>query len=170
MRWEELIGDVEVQFAGELDAQFRDEVADRTRSERATVELGARLVAAKGLSISVLTSSGDRIEGMVVDASAQWVLLGATGRQDLIPVSSIVAVWGASYPTGPMSATTVRLTLGHALRAISRDRSDVSIVTAAGTFAGRIEAVGADACDVSTAAGVVTVPFTAIATVRSSGI
>lgn len=167
MRWEDLIADVEAQFAGELDAQFRAEVADRTRSERASVELASRLVAAKGTSLTVVTRGGEMVAGVVVDAASQWVLIGATGRQELVSAAAIAHVVGLGPQSSPLSETAKRLTLGHALRGISRDRQDVAVSTTSGLHVGRIDAVGRDYADVTGSAGTLTVPFTAIEVVRS---
>ncbi|KGM15178.1 hypothetical protein N867_11085, partial [Actinotalea fermentans ATCC 43279 = JCM 9966 = DSM 3133] len=42
-----------------------------------------------------------------------------------------------------------RLRLGHALRAVARDRSVVRVLTTAGTVVGRVDAVGTEHLDVA---------------------
>lgn len=83
--------------------------------------------------------------GVVASVGTGWVLL-AEGRQEhLVLASAVVGVDGAHLRGVAPAPSVVRaLGLGHALRAVSRDRTLVRLATAAGTWTGRIDAVGGD--------------------------
>ena len=93
----------------------------------------------------------------------------------LVPLGAVTAIRGLTpHSAGEGGVVERRLTLGHALRALARDRVIVQIVTHGGELTGRVERVGADHLDL--AAGHVesrggelwAVPFSAIRVVRSS--
>ncbi|MGB7817393.1 MAG: hypothetical protein WBL35_01485, partial [Ornithinibacter sp.] len=73
MRWEGLFADLEGQLAAEERRELDSEVAERTRRERALVELGARL-AATDAELVVTLAGGSRVAGSVADLGADWVL------------------------------------------------------------------------------------------------
>lgn len=169
MRWDDLFADLEGQLHSAQGQQFMADVADMTRAERASVELAARVMASAGQSVKVTLRDGDTVAGAIVDASAQWLLLGSTGPQTLIPMSAVAMLSGLGTQAAPLSEVERRLSLGHALRALSRDRAHVVVHTAGGQVRGVINAVGADFIDVSSEAGVlVTVPYAAIVSVRGT--
>ncbi len=151
-------------------AQFQTEVQDLTRSERAGIELAARLVSAKGLPISLTLIDGETVRGVLVDAAAQWLLLGETGPQTLVPVRAIALVSGLPPRTTELTEVEKRLGIGHALRALARDRARVIVDTVGGSTAGLVGMVGADFMEVSTTVGAsVAVPIAAITRVRPAG-
>ncbi len=151
-------------------AQFQTEVQDLTRSERAGIELAARLVSAKGLPIALTLIDGETVRGVLVDAAAQWLLLGATGPQTLVPVRAIALVSGLPPRTTELTEVEKRLGIGHALRALARDRARVIVDTVAGSTSGLVGMVGADFIEVSTTVGAsVAVPIAAITRVRPAG-
>lgn len=170
MRWDDLLTDLEAQMGAAEHAQFQAEVQDLTRSERAGVELAARLMSAKGMTISLTLTDGETVHGVLVDAAAQWLLLGATGPQTLIPVRAIVLVSGLPPRSSALSEVDKRLGIGHALRALARDRARVIVDTSAGSITGLLGVVGADFIEISTAVGAsVAVPMAAITKVRAAG-
>lgn len=175
MRWEALFADMEAQLEAARTADLAVEVAELTRAERATVSLSDRLRAARGEPLTVRTRGGEQVSGILRDAAAQWILLDAQGRSSLVPVGAVTAVRGLTrHSVGAAGVVERRLTLGHALRALARDRAVVQVVTDGGELAGRVERVGADHLDL--AVGHVetrdgepwAVPFAAIRVVRSS--
>ncbi|NTV40239.1 MAG: hypothetical protein HGA51_09870 [Demequinaceae bacterium] len=170
MRWDDLFADLEAQLSAAEHAQFQLEVQDLTRSERAGIELAARLVSAKGMTVALTLTDGETARGVLVDAAAQWLLLGATGPQTLVPVRAITLVSGLPPRTAELTEIDKRLGLGHALRALARDRARVVVDTVGGSASGLVGVVGADFIEVSTTVGAsVAVPMAAIIRVRAAG-
>jgi len=169
MRWDHLFGDLEAQLSAAHDAQFRAEVSDLTRSERATVELAERLLTAKGQSVTLTLRDGETVHGEVADAALQWLLLGVSGPQTLVPMHAVAVVAGLPAQTSHVTEVERRLGIGHALRALARDRARVIVDYGAGEVTGLIAAVGADYVEVSTSVGAMSaVPIDAIMRVRSA--
>jgi hypothetical protein len=171
MRWNDLFADLEGQLSAAAAAQFNAEVSELTRAERASVELAARAVATLGGPVTVTLRGGDQVSGTVADASPQWLLVTQGARQHLIPLDAAQVIGGLSAQAAPLSEVERRLSIGHALRALSQDRARVIVQTDALELAGVIGTVGADHMDVATSVGSqarVTVPFAAIIQVRSA--
>ena len=63
MRWEALFADLEGQLAAEQRRERDDEVAERTRRERALVTLPARLAAAVGAPVRISLVGGLQVDG-----------------------------------------------------------------------------------------------------------
>lgn len=169
MRWDHLFADLEGQLAAERAADFQADVAEMTRAERASVELAARLVAQRGSVVGLTLVTGDTMRGDVADAAAQWVLLNTEGPQVLVPHSAIAAVNGLGIRARTASEVERRLSLGYALRALSRDRARIIVRTLGSEVSGAIGGVGADYVDITVADGSLSsVPFHAIVSVRQA--
>jgi hypothetical protein len=150
-RWDRLFRDLEAQLMAEETRELRVEVADRTRRERALVELRARLLANIGTAVAVRTSAAT-YEGHLADAGADWLLLlhAAGERPVLLPTSAIRSLTGLRPGAQEPSLVAKGLGLGSALRAISRDRAVVRLVDLEGhVLTGTIDAVGADHVEVA---------------------
>jgi len=161
MRWSELFDDLEAQLMHAEREAFEDEVRERATAERAAISLGSVLAASEGARVRVTLAGGERLEGVVRDAAAQWILVGEGAREWLIPVGAITALDGVEPGAGEPGLVASRLTLGHALRALAEDHTAVVVATRGSNARGRITAVGADYLVVE---GTV-VPFAAILTV-----
>ena len=95
MRWDALFSDYEGQMNAARDDNWRAEVADRTRGERAAVELAARVGGAHGALVSLTLVDGTAVSGHVRDSAHSWVLLEDDGsRSHLIPARAITVVRG----------------------------------------------------------------------------
>src|SRR4051812_11039736 len=95
MRWEALFADMEAQLAAAERADLRADVAELVRAERATVHLVDRLRDAVGRRVRVHVLGADVVEGEVLDAAEQWILVGQEReRRVLVPSRAIVAVAG----------------------------------------------------------------------------
>lgn len=175
MRWESLFADMEAQLAAGRLADLRADVAELARAERASVGLAARARSSVGCRLRVLVGSADAVEGELVDAAPEWLLLAASPmRRALVPMSAVVAVDGLVAHAAPApGAVEARLGLGHALRALARDRAVVRLDVRGAELSGRIERVGADHLDLTdesrTGRGAWAVPFAALRVVRSGG-
>lgn len=170
VRWETLFADLEARLDAAQAQERLADVAERTRAERAAVLLADRWRAATGAELTLRLRGGEAVRGEVVDAAASWVLLRGA-RQHLVPAAAVVTVAGLPPAVAAPAGTVARrLGLGHALRAVARDRSVVHVVTVGGAVDGRVDAVGADHVDVALAyadsgrptGAVVTVPFDAL--------
>jgi hypothetical protein len=180
MRWEGLFADLEGQLAAEQRRERDDEVAERTRRERALVTLTGRLAAAVGAPVRLGLVGGRQVDGHLHDLGEDWLLTRTTdGRELLVATAAVVTV----RVLGPQSAsarTARRFGLGYALRALSRDRATVavSLVGGGAPLLGTIDAVGADHLDLAehdeavprrreNVRAVATVPFAALVAVES---
>jgi hypothetical protein len=148
VRWDELFDDLDAQWEAAEQEELRAEVADRSRLEAARIRLVDRLRRNVGSSV-VMRLVGEDVRGEVGRVGADWVLLDAgLGAEILVPLSAIVMVQGLttrSSEPGSEGPVTARLGLGHVLRAVARDRTEVLVVGTDGSrWGGRIERVGAD--------------------------
>ena len=181
MRWERLFADLEGQWEAEARRDLDQEVADRTRRERATVGLYERLAASVGDPVGLRLVAGPPLTGVVADVGDGWLLLGGDlGRAALVPLAAVTAVTGVGARASE-SALGRRFGLGYALRGLSRDRAVVALTDVAGAVAtGTIDAVGSDCFDLSEHApeeprrsanvtGRLLVPFSAVACLRPAG-
>ena len=175
--WEGLFADLEAQFEAQERLELDAEVADRTRRERALVDLHARLVGHVGRPLVTRLVTGTRLEGRLEDVGDGWVLLDVPPGGAVVPLDAVVAWSGLSLR--PQDATRARrFGVGHVLRGLARDRSPVRIVDrSGGLLTGTIDRVGADHLDLAehhpdearrTAAvrAVLSVPFAAIVSVH----
>ena len=182
MRWEGLFADLEGRLVAGERRELDDEVAERTRRERALVELASRLVAATGSSLRLTLVGGAPLEGELLDVGAGWLLLRHDGRagEVLVPLASVASLTALGRESVPAGRVARRFALGAALRALSRDRATVGVTLLGGgpVLVGTIDAVGADHLDLAEHAeglprrrenvrGVTTVPFGALLVVES---
>lgn len=169
VRWNDLFSDLEGQFASRESAQFRAGVEELAAAERASVELAARLTAARSQSVTVKLEMGSAVTGTVMDATPSWVLLREGPRDHLVPLSSIVGVTDLPDRSLPIGRIERKLTLGHALRALQGEGVKVMVEARGTRFRGVIAAVGADHVDVleDPGRGRVTVPFWTLTKVTS---
>ena len=125
-------------------------MADRTRREAARLRVVDRLrgaeTAGRQLTLSVLGGSVER--GRVGGVGPDWVLLVTPTTEVLVVAASIEAVVGLgpeSAEPGSEGTVVERLGLGHALRAVARDRAEVRLTTVSGSsVVGVLDRVGAD--------------------------
>lgn len=153
VRWDALFDDLAAQLAA---AELQDRaaaVADLTRAEHATITLVERLRGTPG-TVTLELRDGSAVTGELREAAEEWVLVGDSRRQHLVPTGAIAAVQGLGRHAEPASAgRSARLSLGHALRALMRDRRPVQVRTPAGTFPGWVARVGKDHVDLEVAPG-----------------
>lgn len=172
-RWEQLFSDLEAQLAAGRDAEQRWDLVELTRAERARIALRDRLRASVGRELRIGLAPGETVAGVVSEVTAEWLLLDVgAGRRALVPTAAVGTVDGLGpYVAPPAGRVESSLGLGHALRALARDRVAVSARTRVGVVAGRLERVGADHVDVTLAAPagrVVSVAFATLLAVVST--
>ncbi|WP_203749010.1 hypothetical protein [Cellulomonas chitinilytica] len=173
MRWEAVFADMEAQLDAARAAERHVQVAELTRAERATVGLADRVRASRGSRVRLLVQTGEGIEGELVDSATEWLLVAPSPvQQVLVPVGAVAAVSGlVAHGAPPVGAAERRLGLGHALRALARDRVTVRVSARGAEVVGRIERVWSDHLEVGAtqehAGRLWTMPFATLAAVRS---
>jgi hypothetical protein len=180
MRWDALFADLEAQLDAEQAAELDAEVADRTRTELASVGLADRVRAHVGRTLQLGLRDGSRAAGRCADAAAEWVVLHDGSAQVLVPWTAVSSVSGLSRSSAPPPGLALaRLGLRHALRALARDRTAVRLRLDGAELTGTIDRVGADHLDLAEhlvgesrrpgeVRGVRVVPTAALLSVRSS--
>ena len=151
MSWEHelfaLFDDLEGQATAAWQAEREAELADRARTEYASVTLASRLMASRGEDVSVDLPHVGRVEGRLDRVGEGWMLLGGQGQDWIVPLRWIAGVRGAAGRSVPEVAWSPvdRLGLRAALRRLSDGRARCVLHLADGTrheaYVGR---VGAD--------------------------
>lgn len=145
MRWDALFADMELQLEATERQDRVDEVAEITRAERAGIGLVDRLRGGHDGSVTLGLRDGTAVRGTLAGTGSGWVLVSDGGRERLVPLAAVVTVAGLGTTVAPEPGRVARrLGLGHALRAIARDRSLVQVRVPGAVHQGRIDAVGAD--------------------------
>jgi hypothetical protein len=178
MRWDRLFDDLEAQFALEQAREDQAEVADRTRRERAQLDLLSRLLANVDNPGVVLRLPTCALGGRLDDVGPDWALLETAGGPVIVAIAAIRAATGLHAGARTPSVVARRFGLGAALRAVSRDRAPVEVVDVDGAaVTGTIDVVGADHLELALHAsdtarrepnvvGRLLVPFWSLGTVR----
>lgn len=149
MRWDALFDDLEGQLSRLDGLDLAAEVAERARAERARITLSRRLLAHHATTLRVWTASGD-IVGTVEDVAPAWLVLAEDVTRVLIPTSAVLRVDGLGRHLAAEPGKVLRsLSLGHALRALARDRAGVAVMVAGAAVTGTIDRVGADHLDLA---------------------
>ena len=149
MRWEALFADLAGQWEAALRVADESLVADLAETEMGQTLLADRLRAKRAETLTVRLSDGSEHAGVVLDASPQWLLLGAGPRRVLIPVTAVAAAWPLGPVAPPAGTVERRLGVGHLLRAIAREGAVVRVRALGFEVRGSIVRVGSDHLDVS---------------------
>lgn len=148
MRWDLLFADVEAQLEAQERRDLEAEAAGLRRAELARISLAERLAPREGQRLSLRLRDGSDQTGTCVRSASEWVVLVDGPAQVLVPLAAVTWVLGLSAASGP-PAPTVRLPLGHALRALARDRAGVRVRVDGGELTGTLDRVGADHMDLA---------------------
>jgi hypothetical protein len=151
MSWEHelfaLFDDLEGQAAAAWEADREAELADRARTEYASVTLVSRLMATRGSDVAIDLPHVGRVEGRLDRVGEGWCLLSGQGQDWIVPLRWVAGVRGAAVRSVPEVAWSPvdRLGLRAALRRLSDGRARCVLHLADGTrheaYVGR---VGAD--------------------------
>lgn len=181
MRWESLFADLEAQWEAEISAGLEGEIAEAERLERSGRLFVDRLRAHCGQELILRLAGGERLRVAVIVVGSDWLAGTEGGASVLIPLSAVASaeLLGDGVREEP-SRVRGRLGIGAPLRALLRDRAVVTVQGQRQELLadGLVVAVGRDHLDVALRVpgevprrgnlrGVRTVPFAAIATVRS---
>lgn len=145
MRWDRLFADLDAQLESEAIREREAEVADRTRHERAQIDMQAKLLASVGADPVTVRLAGRTVAGVVRDVGPDWLLLeNDSGGSSLVATAAVRVITGVSPGAVLPSVVGRRFGLGLALRGISRDRSVVELVAEGLRLVGTIDVVGSD--------------------------
>lgn len=146
LRWFRLFDDLEAQADALGRAADQGDVAERTRIETGRVALMDRLRGAQGADLGLRCLGVGPLGGRLDRVGADCVLLTrSVGIEVLVPVSSVVTVWGLTRGSAPPGPVAGRLGFRSALRGLARDRSSVRVALVDGTSAvGTVDRAGLD--------------------------
>ncbi|HLS04277.1 MAG TPA: hypothetical protein VK030_05895 [Actinomycetales bacterium] len=145
MRWQTLFRDLELELEALYRQQAVQETREQIRTQLAEISLQDRLRGNIGNQLRFTLAGGHAVQGVLDNCYAQWLLLTSPEGEALIPARAIAAVEGLQPAAGPPPGPTAnRLTLGHALRALARDRSSVAVHTTGEHFFGMFGQIGSD--------------------------
>ncbi len=150
MRWAALFADLELQLDAVDQRERSAVVADLTRAERSAVHLIDRFRASQGRALRLQLRGGTTVGGVLDEVGPAWALLADDGREHLVPLAAVAVAAGlVDVAAPPQVGVLSRLPLGHALRAVARDRTVVRVLTSGGEVVGRLDGVAADHVDVT---------------------
>jgi len=153
VRWDDLFADLAGQAEAIHRAARADEIAERYRIEVGSVGLRDRLIASRPKRVAIQLDVGRIVTARIDRVGLDWALaVDERGSEVLLPTVRVVAVRGLDREAANPNTASIdgRLSLRSVLRAIARDRSNVSIDLADGsTVRGTIDRVAADHCDVA---------------------
>ncbi|YCK83470.1 hypothetical protein M1D89_09685 [Arthrobacter sp. D3-18] len=186
MRWDSLFDDLEAQFSAERALEKESEITDRARVELAGIDLSDRLRGAAAAEIKIVLVDGNVIRGVLSHAGSEWLVLTEGVRQWLVPYASVLSYQGLGrVALKPSSRMQHSLGIASALRALSRDRSELVVHLMVRTgdgykLHGVIDRVGRDHFDLAVVphgevrrpgniAAVLTIPFSSLTALCSGG-
>ncbi|MGN7199071.1 hypothetical protein [Arthrobacter sp. SAFR-044] len=183
MRWDALFNDMESQLAEADRLALDSEINERTRAEMVGLRLEDRLRAAVGYRIGVHLLCGESAQGELTHVGADALVLDEERHQGLIPFAAAARYVGLGRHVQAENSPVRRsIGLAHSLRALARDRTEVTVTIGGGSGAARldgvIDRVGRDYIDLAavipgearrtqSVGQVSAVPFTALAIIRS---
>ena len=155
--WEQrlmsVLDDLEQQAAAAFGAEREAEVAERARAEYACVPLAGRLMAARGVPVTMVVEGVGAVSGELQRVAADWCLLGAGGQDWIIRLPAVGTVRGLPPHAVAEAAwpVTSRLGLGSALRRVADGGERCRVRLRDGTaYDARLGRVGADFVEVVT--------------------
>jgi hypothetical protein len=142
MRWDSLFNDMESQFAEADRLSLDAEINERTRIDMVNVEFADRLRGALGCRLGVHLACGEVFHGTLSHAGADAMVLDEDHHQVLIPYAAALRYVGMGRWSQP-EASPVRRAIGlaHSLRALARDRTELSVTLGNGAGSVRMEGV-----------------------------
>lgn len=167
VRWDALFADLQAQLEAEQRTDHDVEIRDLAEAEVAGTRFADRLRALVGGPLTVRLIDGSDWAGMVADAAPEWLLLAQGERRHLVPAAAIALAWPLAGIAPAAGRVESRLGLGSVLRALAAEGQAVMVRTRAGDHNGLLVRVGADHLDVAAAAGVLSVPWSALLSVSS---
>lgn len=151
MRWDDLFADLEAQWDSAVRGELEVELPEVVRSEKASTQLTSRLAACLDRQVTVGVG-GETLTGCLRRLGAGWIqLLGRDGSTTIVTNEAIDALHDLPRVQAPKDPILSRLSVGHVLRSLAKDRAAVRLVLRGGAAAltGTIDGVGADHLDMA---------------------
>ncbi|ACV09462.1 hypothetical protein [Jonesia denitrificans] len=156
-RWTALFADLEAHLDAESEIDVHSAADELRRAEIARIALWQRFLGVKGSEVTLVTKGGVRFSGMVREAHPQWVLLTASGRDTIHPMTAITAVTGLGgavpeesvYGTSPAQRKAREVSLVRMLRGLGERRAYVTVTAGQATEQGYLVDVLADSLDLA---------------------
>ncbi|HJV97819.1 MAG TPA: hypothetical protein VJ617_01795 [Arthrobacter sp.] len=184
MRWDELFNDMEAQFAEGGRLAMEAEISERARADTAGLLLADRLRGSLGTLVKVHLVSGAVFEGTLTYTGADALVLNDKRHQVLVPHGAVLRYAGLGrFSVDEPSVVRSSMGLSNALRALARDRSELTVILRGADVrdsgvTGVIDRVGRDYFDLAAVrpgearralhvGQVSTIPFSALAAIRS---
>ena len=174
MSWEHelfaLFDDLEGQAAAAWEADREAELADRARSEYASVTLAGRLMASRGHDVELDLPHAGRVAGRLERVGQEWCLVSGRGQDWIVPLRHVAAVRGASERAVPEVAWSPvdRLGLRAALRRVADAGSRCVLHLVDGTrHEAYVERVGADFVECRAGDAMVLVPYAGLVALQN---
>jgi hypothetical protein len=149
--WDErlfaFLDDLEHQAQALYDADRASELADRARSEYASVSLVSRLMASIGSPVALDVRGVGPVAGELQRVGPDWCLVHGATQDWVVRLAAVTVVEGASERAVPDVAWSPvnRLGLGSALRRLADTGADCRLHSEDGTVRdARVVRVGAD--------------------------
>ncbi|MEO8106469.1 MAG: hypothetical protein ABI720_04050 [Actinomycetes bacterium] len=151
-------------LAANAASRWRDaDVTERVEVERAATPWSELLAGSLGHEVALIVADATRLQGVVIEAGADWCLLEAGGRALLIPLRQVVTVSGLGR-AAPQVGT--RAGMGWVLRRWRQMRSQLTVhLVDRSVLHGQVADVLADAFTLgvdSERESLITIPFTAV--------
>jgi hypothetical protein len=175
VRWEERLlrelDDLELQAEGLALAERDATVVELGAAQYAEVALADRIHASLGSEVRVRAHSGAVVEGRLVRAGRDWLLVVHGPFQTVVNAAAVCRLAGLSARAVPEGARPVgaRLTMGSVLRQLAASGQALAVCLRDGSsLRARLKRVGTDFVEVSGDAlgPVELVPFAALESVR----
>ena len=175
MDWDERLfaffDDLEQQAQALYDADRASELADRARSEYASVTLVSRLMASVDRDVVLDVRGVGPVSGRMQRVGPDWCLMHGAAQDWVVRLAAVKGVEGASDRSLPEVAWSPvsRLGLGSALRRLADTGSDCRLHSVDGTIWNtRVTRVGSDFVEARVGEGrVVLLAWDALAAVQS---
>lgn len=148
MEHESFLDDLSANFAAKLREQQQLDAAELSGADAIEVTLSGRFLASVGKSLELRLVNGESLHGMVLEATASWLILRLARMDILIWYSAVEMVTGLEAAPRWPSLTEKRLPATVVLRDFASRRKEIQFQTRSGAFKGFIERVGADFIDI----------------------
>ncbi|MDO5720539.1 MAG: hypothetical protein Q4P05_07360 [Actinomycetaceae bacterium] len=165
-----LFAELEGRLEAQIREESREEIGEFAEAELTSITLAARLRAQVDQTITVQSSAGETLTGIVRDVRAQALVLSTLRGDSIVHIEACASITPLGRAVPHSSQVESRLTFRHVLRQIARERMRVTVSAGQSFIVGYIVAVYRDHIDVRADTGVISVAICHIFAVTQTGI